>query len=94
MTTFLVSYDLRAPGQAYHSLIEEIKAPPTVGWAKPLESCFLVVTRESADALFNRLRAKIDQNDSILVIRVCRPYQAWTSQEVHDWIMENVPACQ
>jgi hypothetical protein len=93
MTTYIVSYDLRSPGQAYHRLAEEIKQTPTEAWAKPLESCFLVVTRESAETLFDRLRAKIDTNDLLVVMRVCRDYQAWIPSEIHTWIAENVPRC-
>ena len=93
MPAYLVSYDLRAPGQKYDRLIEAIKADPTRAWARPLESCFFVTSNESAEALYTRLKAKIDNNDGIVVIRICLPYQGWLSQEVHDWIAAKVPAC-
>ena len=94
MPVYNVSYDLRAPGQRYAALIDEITSAPTQDWAKPLESCFLVRTRETPEALFERLRAKVDANDAILVIQVCDNYQAWTSGDVHEWIRKNVPPCR
>lgn len=93
MPAYHVSYDLIAPGQKYSRLIQEIKSAPTTNWAKPLESCFLVVTRESAEALYDRLKAELDENDHILVIRICRPHQGWLAKDIHDWINNNVPPC-
>ena len=60
---------------------------------KPMESCWLVNTTESANQLFERLHAKMDRNDNLIVIKVCRSYEGWFSKEVHDWIKEHVPYC-
>jgi hypothetical protein len=90
MPAYLASYDLRAPGQKYDRLIEAIKAHPTHSWNKPLESCFLVTSNESAEALYTRLKAKVDANDFILVIRIGRPHQGWPHAASHDWINAHV----
>jgi hypothetical protein len=86
-----VSYDLRAPGQRYDQLIEEVTTGPTRSWDKPLEWCFLLLTNESAEQLYARLKAKLDANDFILVMPVCRPHQGWLVKTSHDWIITNLP---
>jgi hypothetical protein len=89
----MVSYDLNAPGQKYDNLIEEIKSSLTQAWAKPLESLFLIQTTESVGAAYERFKAKLDANDEILVMKICRPHQGWLDKQIHDWINNHVPYC-
>lgn len=93
MNYFMVSYDLRAPGQKYDDLIEAIQESPTVDWVKPLLSCFLIETRETAEEVYTRLKSVIDENDRLLVMKVCQPHQGWFNKDVHKWIEDNVPYC-
>jgi hypothetical protein len=93
MNYFLVTYDLYSPGQKYNDLIAEIEKAPTSAWAKIMLSCYIVGTSESASRLSDRLRKHLDDNDTILVIKICNNYQGWLTQEIHDWIKNHVPDC-
>ena len=91
MNVYCVSYDLLAPGKSYDALIAEITNSPS--WAKPLKSLFLVETNESPEQLYNRLRPKMDANDLILIVRVCRDYYGFFNKEVIEWIDQHVRLC-
>ena len=92
MNVYCVSYDLLAPGKDYEPLIAEIKRS-SGGWAKPLKSLFLVRSNETPGQLYERLRAKMDANDLILIIQVCRNYFGFMDKDVIAWIDQNVPGC-
>lgn len=80
----LITYDLNKPGQDYSSLFEAIK---NVGaWWHYLDSTWLVDTALSTSQVSERLRARIDENDHLLVIRVTRDYSGWLPQEGWDWL--------
>ena len=85
---FNVSYDLHQPGRDYTDLIAEIK---TLGaWCHVLESYWLVDTSETLETIFTKLRAKMDNNDSLFIVRVTSPYKGWISQDRWTWIHEHV----
>ena len=85
---YLITYDLRVPGQNYSDLIKEIKA---IGdWAKPCESTWFVKSTLTAEAIKDRLTA-IDATDRLVVISVSRPW--WTDgldKDVLDWMHTNI----
>lgn len=68
MNNLLVSYDLKAPGRNYKPVHDYLQGFP--GWAKPLESVYLLHTSKSAIEVRNELKVKVDANDKLLVIRV------------------------
>jgi hypothetical protein len=84
---YQISYDLHKEGQNYDGLIEEIKKSP--GYIKILQSSWLIATTENAYQLCNRLRTKLDDNDSIFVSRVDTDCAGWLPQSVWDWIKES-----
>jgi hypothetical protein len=88
MKVYSVSYDLRKPGQAYSSLIAELKNSP--GWWHNLQSTWLIATPESADELWRRLAPYLDQTDFILVIEVTANYQGWLPKKAWEWIYSQV----
>ena len=79
MKTYLVSYDLMKPGQAYSSLYAAIKALP---WAHALNSVWLVKASMTSTQLFDHLWAHMDVNDKLLVIAV----------STSDWTSINLPS--
>ena len=89
MNTQLVSYDLRAPGKNYSNLHAYLK---NFGWAKPLESVWLIRTTLSAEQLRNGVLGHIDSNDKVLVVNVTGKEAAWKnlSPEVATWITNNL----
>jgi hypothetical protein len=89
VTTFCVSYDLNKSGQNYSALYEELKKSPN--WCHPMDSTWLIVTNETAEQLRDRIRKHLDDNDTLLVIKVVRPYSGWLTKEVWDWLDKNIP---
>lgn len=85
---YLVSYDLRYPGQDYTALIREIKSLGS--WAKPLESLWLVETSLTSSAVVDQLTA-LDLTDKVLVIHVSTPWSSLhLSQDVVDWMKQRI----
>ena len=89
MTVYCVSYDLNKAGQNYNNLYDELKK--SSNWCHPTDSTWLIVTHESAEQLRNRIRNHMDDNDTLLIIKVIRPYSGWLTQEVWDWMDKNIP---
>jgi hypothetical protein len=89
VTTYCISYDLNKAGQNYNNLYEELKKSPN--WCHPMDSTWLIVTSESPEQVRDRLRKHMDDNDTLLIIKVVRPYSGWLTQEVWDWLEKNIP---
>ncbi len=85
---YLVSYDLHKKGQNYADLIAELKN--SSGYAKPLESTWLICSDESASNVSTRLRRHLDDNDSILVIEVAANYAGWLPKEIWTWMNKHI----
>ena len=81
---YVVSYDLRKPGQDYKGLFNELQASPN--WWHYLESTWLIATSEDANQLYNRLASHLDQGDSILIIQAGTAMQGWLPREAWEWI--------
>jgi hypothetical protein len=69
MTNYLVTYDLRKPGQNYDELINAIKSYKNV---KVTESCWLVRSTNKAETIRDSLTKHMDANDRIYVTPVAR----------------------
>lgn len=89
MTIYNVSYDLYQGNKAhnYNDLYEAIKASP--GWAKLVESTWLVSTSETAVELRDRLSHHMDPQDRIVVMVANKP-AAWRGMpdKVSEWIQK------
>lgn len=88
MSVYCVSYDLNQAGQNYNALYDELKKSP--GWCHPLDSTWLISTRETAQQLSDRLRRHLDNNDTLLVIGVTKEYAGWLSQDTWDWMRTDI----
>ena len=86
MATMLISYDLNRPGQKYDELFEEIKSLGS--WWHCLDSTWLVNTNLTPLQVANRLWAKMDANDRLVVTRAYRSTTAHAGmpQDCADWI--------
>lgn len=82
---YIISYDLKNPGRDYTSLYEAIKT--NRDWQHPLESLWLVYTRESADDIYNTIKPKLDNND-LLFISELNPdnRQGWMAKSCWEWL--------
>ncbi|ELA2977047.1 hypothetical protein RFJ35_005649 [Klebsiella pneumoniae] len=88
MSVYCVSYDLNQAGQNYNALYDELKKSP--GWCHPLDSTWLISTRETAQQLSDRLLKHLDNNDTLLVIGVTKEYAGWLTQDTWDWMRTDI----
>lgn len=86
---YLVSYDLRKPGQDYKGLFAELEASSS--WWHYLESTWLIKTPEDANHLYNRLATHLDEGDSILIIQAGIDRQGWLPKKAWEWINRELP---
>lgn len=86
MATMLIGYDLNRPGRNYDELYSTIKNLGS--WWHCLDSTWLVNTTLTPLEVANRLWAKMDANDRLLVTRARRSTTAWAgmSQDCVDWL--------
>jgi hypothetical protein len=88
--TFLITYDLKRPGQNYSDLYDAIKSEGD--WQHPLESIWAVKTgiSVSAGTLYERLRPLIDENDSLFIVEITdQDRQGWLAKSFWTWLKEN-----
>jgi len=67
MSVYQINYDLRKQ-RNYQSLYERIKAYSV--WCRPLESCWIISTVQSASQVRDNLRAAMDADDGLLVTKL------------------------
>jgi len=88
--TYLVTYDLRAPGRDYSKLFAGIKKIAN-GWAHPLESMWLVRSSMTQGNIRDELKQHVDANDRLFIIEV-KPKE-WASynldQSQVDWLQQH-----
>lgn len=88
--TFLVTYDLKKPGQNYSDLYDAIK---NLGeWQHPLESTWAIKTGTSvsADTLYERLRPYIDDNDFLFIVEITgQDRQGWLAKSFWTWLKDS-----
>lgn len=80
----LITYDLKRPGQDYSPVYDAIKE--TGDWAHPLESTWLVDTQHTTEQLRNHVRAKMDANDYLLVVRITGDWAAFLPTAMLTWL--------
>lgn len=86
---YAINYDLCTPGKDYKGLYEAIKQCG-VSWWHYLDSTWLVDTSLNANTIADRLKAHLDNNDNMLIIRVTRDYQGWLPNEAWEWINSRI----
>ncbi|MFD2046029.1 hypothetical protein ACFSTA_12435 [Ornithinibacillus salinisoli] len=87
MAVYLITYDLNSPGQDYTKVYDEIKSFGS--WAHYMESVWFVDTSYSATTMRDRLKSKIDSNDTVLISKVTE-YSGWAPQKMWDWLNSRV----
>lgn len=86
-----MSYDLRKPGRDYSSLHSHLKEYK--GWAKPLESVWLIKSSLSCLQVGESIYSHLDGNDKLLVIDVTNKKGVWSDnmpQNVKEWLSSNL----
>lgn len=87
MKTYVVSYDLRKPGQNYQSIIDKLKG--YAGWCRLQQSVWIIQTTQSAVQVRDHLQPSLDVNDSLYVGKLSGE-AAWfgQSEAVSKWIKQ------
>lgn len=86
---YLITYDLKKPGQDYSKLYDAIKSLGE--WIHPLTSTWIVSTSlTSAQAVYDRIRPYIDDSDRLLVVAFSRDHQGWLDKAHWDWINKHL----
>lgn len=88
MATLLISYDLNKPGKDYNDLLKTIKS---YAWARLSESSYAIKTDQTPSQTFNKLKPYLDQNDTLYVINLKKPYSGQGPNDVNDWLENNLP---
>ncbi|WP_027466092.1 hypothetical protein [Curtobacterium sp. UNCCL17] len=91
MSSFLITYDLRAPGRDYDPVYAYLKGFGT-RW-RPLESVLVIATDEkTAATIRNDLVKLVDSNDQVLVIQVDHSNAAWTgfTDQQNQWLKDRL----
>lgn len=86
---YIISYDLRNPGQNYEDLLRQIKS--FENWARLGGSAYIVISESSAVQIREKLTISLDKNDKLFVGTLNAP-AAWTGlgEEVSQWIRNNL----
>lgn len=79
MNTYLISYDLQAPGRNYQPVYDYMAT--FTDSMKPLQTVYLVKTSRTATEIGNALSSIVDSNDKVLVIAI----------STSDWATYNLP---
>lgn len=85
---YMVTYDLKSPGQNYDDVIKAIKDSSTGKWCSYWESSYLIQSLKTADQIQNAIQPYLDSNDRLIVIKVVRNYQGWLNEEQWNYIRD------
>ena len=90
MASYLISYDLRSPGQDYVGLIQAIK-DVAEAWSHRLESTWIIKHAGPASAIRDALSPHLDANDKLLVVKLSGE-GAWTGIPADGtrWLKDNL----
>lgn len=87
MGFYIITYDLRTPGQDYTELYNAIKALGE--WQHPLESVWFLYTDDvnvDSNYIYQRLRPCIDNNDFLFINRLNPDdKQGWMVKSFWNW---------
>jgi len=89
MAVILVTYDLKQPGRDYAPVHAYLKRFTN---CKGLESVWLLDTTTSTEAIRDGLKAVVDANDKLFVIRLQRDWASsnfgcgtWLNEDARTW---------
>lgn len=75
MAVYLVTYDLKSPGQSYQPVYDYLESFPD--WCKGLASVYLIETAQNAVTVRNKLMSITDDNDEFVVMKVSDDWAAY-----------------
>ena len=88
MACYVVTYDLNKE-TVRPNIVSDIQ--DFDGWARLSESSYAITTDKSVDAVYELLLPNLDENDSLYVISLSKPYSGQGSEEVNKWLADSLP---
>lgn len=85
---YIISYDLKNPGQKYKDVFEVIKQFGAC--IKILDSVWLVRTSLTPNEMVDKIHNAADNNDHIFVTEISKKYQGWLDEESWEFIKKNI----
>ena len=86
MPTYLVDYDLNAPGKDYEKLIEKIVGLGQGHYHVLKSSWFMYHSTYTATDLYNYLCPVLDKTDRIFVTQVTSNNFGWLDKDAWEWL--------
>ena len=88
LKTYLITYDLKVPGQNYKDTLKIIRS---YNWIQLGESSYAICTTESAQDIYNRFKhGALDKTDSLYVIQLHRNYAGIGPDATNKWLEDNL----
>ena len=87
MPLLLVTYDPNKPAQNYANLLDEIKSYSHVRLS---ETSYAIITDETPDVVCEEMKKHIGTGDTIYIINLKRPYKAFGSELISDWLKKEL----
>ncbi|MGL5657479.1 MAG: hypothetical protein ACRDDK_00200 [Cetobacterium sp.] len=85
---YIITYD-QDEKDDYDELVEELKKSDS--WWKYLDRTWIIVTNESSDDVWKRIKDKINKEKVFLIMEVNgKNRQGWLRKSQWDWIKENL----
>ena len=89
MATYIITYDLSAPGRNYNDLYARIKSYGS--FALITESTWAINTWQTADSVCTYLRGAMDGNDKLFVGTLSSPaYWYGLDPQITKWLQDNL----
>lgn len=84
MPVYLITYDLKTPGQDYTALYKAIKS---IGdYRHDLESVWFVDTTLSAENIQRAIKPVMDPNDTMFITKVTSGYFGHADKDLWSWL--------
>jgi hypothetical protein len=83
MGVFIVTYDLRRPGKDYEPLLKAIRR---YTHCHALKSAFFIDTTEDRLVIRDKLKAHVDENDQLYVMKLAGDWATTRSELCTQWL--------
>ncbi|MDQ0511314.1 hypothetical protein [Ancylobacter amanitiformis] len=86
MAAYLVTFELADPRRTQR-LIAELRQ---MSWTQLGPAAYAVMTDETDEELFFRLRELVENGESLYVVLLRKPYRGMGFREVNHWLEQNL----
>jgi hypothetical protein len=86
----MITYDLNSTGQKYEEVIKAIKDSSTGAWCTYWKSSYLIKSNLTPTQVLNKIKAHLDNNDSLIIIEAKNNYSGWLTETQWKYIRENI----